>query len=97
MSSAGKRLINSARQALAFAKGEVATQEYRVRIPAEIDVRAIRKKMGMTQEKFAAVFGVSAAVIRDWEQGRRMPSTSARVLLKVIAHEPEAVQRALAA
>jgi putative transcriptional regulator len=97
MSSAGKRLIKSARQALAFARGEAPDADYGVRSPATIDARAIRKTMGMTQEKFAAMFGVSVAVLRDWEQGRRMPSASARALLKIIAHEPDAVRRALAA
>ncbi len=97
MSSAGKRLIKSARQALAFARGEAPDTGYRVHIPTDIDARAIRKKLGMTQEKFAAMFGVSVAVLRDWEQGRRVPSASARALLKVIAHEPDAVRRALAA
>lgn len=33
--------------------------------------------------------------VRNWEQGRRTPEESARVLLKVIDREPEAVLRAL--
>ncbi|MBI4970132.1 MAG: helix-turn-helix domain-containing protein [Rhodospirillales bacterium] len=97
MPSAGTRLINSARQALAFARGDAKPKDYGVRLPATLDARARRKTMGVTQKKFAALFGVSVAVLRDWEQGRRMPSAQARALLTIIAHEPDAVRRALAA
>lgn len=69
----------------------------RVHVPAEINVKAIRAAMGLTQQEFAARFGFSAAAVRDWEQHRRRPEATARVLLTVIAKEPEAVQRALEA
>jgi len=59
------------------------------------DVHAIRIKLGMTQEDFAVAFGVSAATIRNWEQGRREAHGPARVLLTIIEHEPQAVLRAL--
>ncbi len=61
----------------------------------EPDVNAIRAKLGMTQDSFAAAFGVSAGTIRNWEQGRRQPHGPARVLLTIIEREPEAVLRAL--
>ena len=47
--------------------------------------------------KFAKKFGLSAATVRDWEQGRRYPDSTARILLKVIALRPEAVVAALKA
>jgi putative transcriptional regulator len=56
----------------------------------------IRKRLNLTQEAFAARFGFSAGAVRDWEQGRRRPEASARILLTVIDKEPEAVERALA-
>ena len=59
------------------------------------DVHAIRIMLGMTQEDFAVAFGVSAATIRNWEQGRREAHGPARVLLTIIEHEPKAVLRAL--
>jgi putative transcriptional regulator len=97
MSTAGKRILKSARQALAFAKSQHVPAGYRVRIPADIDAHAIRAKLGLTQKEFAAMFGVSVGIVRDWEQGRRVPSAPARALLKIISREPEAVLRALAA
>src|SRR5438093_11909000 len=61
-----------------------------------VDVKAIRKKFGMSQEKFARTFSLGLAALRDWEQERRMPRGPARALLKIIEREPEAARRALA-
>lgn len=68
----------------------------RVFVPTDVDVKAIRARMGLSQSAFAARFGFSAAAVKDWEQSRRKPEATARVLLTVIDREPEAVQRALA-
>lgn len=96
MSKGGERIIESAKQALAFARGEI-TEGFVVHTPAEVDVKAIRKRLKFSQQKFADSFGFSVGVIRDWEQHRRRPDTSARILLRVIEREPEAVIRALSA
>ena len=56
---------------------------------------AIRKRLHLSQARFALTFGMSAATLRDWEQGRRHPEGPAKVLLRVIDKEPEAVLRAL--
>lgn len=95
MSRAGQRIIRSARQALAIAEGKIDKAKYRVRVPEAIDVRAIRQKVGMTQDDFARHFGVSKRTVQDWEQKHRFPSGAARAFLTVIDREPEAVRRAL--
>ncbi len=95
MTRAGRRIIESAREALAFARGEADPRAYRVHTAEDIDVRAIRHKVGMTQEDFARHFGVSKRTVQDWEQRHRRPSGAARVFLKVIDREPDAVRRAL--
>ena len=97
MSEAGKRILRSARQALAYAEGRADVREYGVHVPESIDVRAIRRKAGMSQDEFARHFGVSRRTVQEWEQGRRAPSGSARAFLTVIDREPEAVRRALRA
>jgi putative transcriptional regulator len=51
----------------------------------------------MSQDRFARAFGLPKRTVQDWEQGRRQPEGAARVLLKVIEREPDAVRRALAA
>lgn len=59
--------------------------------PDDPDVAAIRRHLGLTQQKFAALLGISPATLRNWEQGRRKPEGAARVLLCVAARYPEAV------
>jgi putative transcriptional regulator len=96
MSKLGKKLIAAANEGIAIAHGEAAPGNYRLYIPAEIDVRAMRRKLGLTQEQFAARYGFSLPRVRDWEQNRSAPDGAVRAYLKVIDREPEAVDRALA-
>lgn len=96
MTMAGSRILEGARQARAFAEGGDATG-FVVHHAPDADVRAIRAKLGLSQEAFAARFGLSIAALREWEQRRRRPEQAARVLLLVIAHNPGAVSEALAA
>jgi putative transcriptional regulator len=63
----------------------------------EPDVRHVRAEFGLSQSKFAALMGISLGTLRNWEQGRRQPEGSARVLLRVVARHPEAVLDAVAA
>lgn len=83
-------------EAVAYVEGTADKAAFQVHVPEKIDVRAIRRKLGLTQAAFAASFGLPKAAIEEWEQGRRKPDTGSRILLKVIEREPEAVQRALA-
>jgi putative transcriptional regulator len=62
------------------------------RVPS---VRALRKKLKLTQEQFAARFHLPLGTVRDWEQGAHHPDKAAQVLLTVIAKDPDAVARAL--
>ena len=55
------------------------------------NVLAIRRNLGLTQQKFAKLLGISPATLRNWEQGRRKPEGAARVLLCVAAKYPHAV------
>ena len=85
--------------AISHAKGKKAkdkananTKEHRIE---PIDVRSIREKTGMSQQKFCATFGISIGTLRHWEQGLRSPRGTARVLLKVVDHNPKAVIKAI--
>jgi putative transcriptional regulator len=84
-------------EALAYVKGEADPSQYRVHFPKALDVRAIRKKTGMTQEAFAQRFGFSVNTLRHLEQGKRYPEGPARSYLKVIDKDPKAVMQALRA
>jgi putative transcriptional regulator len=96
MSRAGSRILASVRRTRAYARGETATG-FLAHVPESVDVKAIRTRLGLSQSVFAHRFGFTPAAVRDWEQHRRQPEQAARVLLLVIAHDPEAVERALAA
>jgi putative transcriptional regulator len=97
MSKFGKRLIAAAKEARAIAGGEADPATYNIYIPAQIDVKAMRKKMQLSQDQFAYRYGFTPARIRDWEQGRSNPDGAARAYLMVIEKEPKAVERALKA
>jgi putative transcriptional regulator len=58
-------------------------------------VRALRKKLKLTQEEFATRFHLPLGTVRDWEQGAHRPDKAAQVLLTIIAKDPDAVARAL--
>jgi putative transcriptional regulator len=82
--------------ASAYLNGTADKRRYRVHVPAKVDVKKIRTRLGLSQESFAATYGFAVSAVRDWEQGRRHPERSARILLKIVENEPEAVSRALA-
>lgn len=94
MSRAFTEMAEGLDDALAHAKGEKSDViEHR---EEELDVKAIREKTGMSQERFCATFGISLGTLRHWEQGVRTPRGPARVLLKVVAKNPKAVVEAIA-
>src|SRR5260221_5097507 len=68
-----------------------------VSLPREIDVRALRRRLHMNQNTFAARFGFSVSALRHWERGDRTPRGPSLALLNVIWHYPGIVLRALRA
>ena len=95
MSKVADSIRRGLEEAVGYARGGVKKSAYRVHVPAVIDVRAIRTKLGMTQEVFAGRFGFSINTLRHWEQGKRQPEGPTRAYLLVIDRAPKAVQKAL--
>lgn len=95
MSTTANSIRRGLEEALAYAEGKADASAYRVHIPESIDVKAIRTKLCMTQEAFAARFGFSVNTLRHWEQGSRQPEGPTRAYLLVIDRAPQAVQQAL--
>jgi putative transcriptional regulator len=93
----GNRIAGAAREVAAHLRGEISLPTYQVAVPDAIDVAALRTRLGLSQAAFARAFGLDLAALQAWEQHRRRPDRTARILLAVIAREPEAVMRALAA
>jgi putative transcriptional regulator len=94
MGSASESIKQGLKEAIAHASGQLSTAV--VHPPQPINVKAIRKHVGMTQTEFAAAFGISLSTLRHWERGDRIPRGPARVLLHVVAKAPRTVLNALA-
>lgn len=81
-----------------IAQGKADPSTYRVHtISVEnVDIRAIRQRMGLSQTMFAEQFGFSVSTLRNWEQGKRRPDPAVRAYLRVIEKAPDTVRAALA-
>ncbi|MCP4429324.1 MAG: helix-turn-helix domain-containing protein [Chloroflexi bacterium] len=80
-------------EAIEFAQGEKQIAIIHEFTP--VDVKAIRKKVGMSQSEFASAFGISLGTLRHWERGDRKPRGPALTLLNLIAKEPGLVMQVL--
>jgi putative transcriptional regulator len=84
-----QELLSSVQQGAAIVSGvqrPSRTSEF-----PDTEVRALRERFGLTQDKFADLVGISVGTLRNWEQGRRRPEGPARVLLRVASTHPEAL------
>ncbi len=82
-----QELLDSVREAGAIMRGEADPS--RVFSFDDPDPKAIRERLGLTQEHFAALLGISRRTLEGWEQGRRKPDGPARRLLEIAARKPE--------
>jgi len=93
MSKFGAELIESLTDALAHASGEKSgVRVHTVEVP---DVRAIRRKLHMSQQEFAAAYRIPLPTLKNWEQGRRHPDAPAAAYLLAIARRPSEISAAL--
>ncbi len=88
-----EQIMNGLNDVEAFLAGE--QEGFKAHVPQEVDVKAIRNRLGMTQARFSNTFGFSLDAIKHWEGGRRIPEAPARTLLTVIDKNPAAVLTAL--
>ena len=89
----GEDLIGGMKLVLAHQRGKVELEQV---WPKPIDVKAIRKRVKMSQAEFSRTYGISKRALQEWEQGGRQPDSAARAYLTVIARQPAVVRRALA-
>ena len=62
----------------------------KVKLPAAAEAR---QRMGLSQQEFAQLLGVSPRTLQDWEQGRREPTGAARMLLRVATKHPDVLRK----
>ena len=89
----GSELIEGMKLVLAHQRGKIDLDQV---WPKPVDVKAIRKRVKMSQAEFARAYGISKRALQEWEQGGRQPDSAARAYLTVIAKEPDVVRRTLA-
>ena len=88
----GADLIEGMKLVLGHQRGKIELEQV---WPKPIDVKAIRKRVKMSQGEFSRAYGISKRALQEWEQGGRQPDSAARAYLTVIAKEPDVVRRAL--
>jgi putative transcriptional regulator len=94
MNKFSKQLLESLAQAVEIAEGRAeAARTTIVEVP---DVRAIRRRLRMSQQEFSRVYRIPLATLKNWEQGRRQPDAPAMAYLQVIASRPREAREALA-
>jgi putative transcriptional regulator len=95
--SFGAELIESMEEAVAIVRGEVKPARVTTFEPSiALEIRQIRLATGLSRAEFAKKYALDVRALQDWEQGRRKPDRAARNYLTVIAHQPKAVEKALA-
>jgi putative transcriptional regulator len=95
MSKAFDRIKAGLEDAIEYAGGKTQDRRvHQIEVPT-VNVRSIRHRTGLTQQEFSTKYGFAVASVRNWEQGRRQPDRSARLLLMVIDRHPEVVEEAI--
>ncbi|XVN40351.1 MAG: helix-turn-helix domain-containing protein [Rickettsia endosymbiont of Argas persicus] len=92
-----KSILKGMQEAVLYSKGKlkgIKAKKHDILLP-DVNVYEARDKLKLTQEQFATTFGVSISTLRNWEQGRRLPTGAAKLLLKIIEKEPNVVKRVL--
>lgn len=101
MSTMGHDIIAGLTEAVGYMEGTADRTRFcahdlaPAHAPDRVDVKAVRQKLGLSQARFAAAFGLSLHALRTWEQGTRQPDPTARAYLRVIDVAPDVVRRAL--
>lgn len=86
----GKEILEGLKDIAAWQRGAAKLKTTRIEMPTAKDVTPIRKRLGLSQEAFAAFLGVSIGTLRNWEQSRREPHGAARALLLIAEKKPQA-------
>jgi putative transcriptional regulator len=86
-------LLQSVKEAAAIERGKAKPSRI-FEVKTANDVARVRNRLGLSQNKFARLLGISENTLQNWEQGRRKPAGAAKVLLKVAARHPQMVLEA---
>ncbi len=93
MTKSGKSILRGLKEAVDYVDGKRAGA--RTHVVEVADVKALRRKLGMSQSEFAAAYRIPLDTLQGWEQERREPDATAAAYLKTIARMPKQVKTAL--
>jgi putative transcriptional regulator len=86
-------LVQGMKEAVDFAEGKQnGAVVHSVEVP---DVRAIRRQLHMSQQRFAETYRIPLPTLKNWEQGRRAPDAPAAAYLHAISRQPMVIKEAL--
>jgi putative transcriptional regulator len=92
----GNELIQAMEEAVGYVRGQNKNSiTHMIEVPDNVDVPKIRKKMALTPAQFASKYGFSYKTVQHWEKGDRRPTGPARILLAILAKEPNVVNKYL--
>jgi putative transcriptional regulator len=76
--------------------GELKAMRAREDARDRYGVARLRRRLGLAQVQFASRYRIPLSTLRQWEQGVGEPDAASKLLLAVIAAEPELVARVAA-
>ncbi|HKS61365.1 MAG TPA: transcriptional regulator [Xanthobacteraceae bacterium] len=95
MGKFAKELLASLSQAATHARGG-KVRGLRVTVVEIPDVKAIRRSLRMSQNRFSTAYRIPLATLKNWEQGRRQPDAPAAAYLLAIKRKPREIMEAVA-
>ena len=76
--------------------GELKAMRAREDARDRYGVARLRRRLGLAQVQFASRYRIPLSTLRQWEQGVVEPDAASKLLLAVIAAEPELIARVAA-
>lgn len=95
MAKFAKELVESLTEAAAHARGR-KVRGLRLTVVEIPDVKAIRRSLRMSQNRFSVAYRIPLATLKNWEQGRRHPDAPAAAYLLAIKRRPKEIMEAVA-
>ena len=95
MSNAFDEIKSGLQDAVAWQKGDHTKGMAHFVKSLDIDVKAIREKLNVTQEAFCSMYGVSLSTLKKWETGAREPEGPTKAYLYLISQKPSVVKKVL--
>ncbi|HTQ14307.1 MAG TPA: helix-turn-helix domain-containing protein [Rhizomicrobium sp.] len=92
----GREWIEGVKQAVEHSRSRKVAGMRVAIVKLPPDVKAIRRSLRMSQQRFAAAYRIPLSTLKNWEQGRRAPDAPAAAYLLAIKRRPKEVMDAVA-